>query len=191
MLSYLSVVGHAFSAAVMPYSWSGMTLSTAQQDALRATVAARMIGYNLGAATDAGSETTIMSQNFIASSPPVRYSTTSIGQMSAEIEAENASRGPLPTLDVHPVGVFVAAQAVTLAWDFGDAGDAYTVYRAPDSVPISCFDCDSFIPAQNGSHVDLAVAAGATYRYRVVARGADGRISAVSAEVAVEVPSDP
>ncbi len=187
-IAYVDVVGHPFSAGVMAFTPSGFSLTPAQAAALRATIAARMIGFNLGARMDHGAETTIMSPTFLATDPPVHYSSTTIALMSDEIDGVVAQRGSLPSLDVHPAGVRVDSGSVTLAWDFGGDTDSYIIHRSHEFVPISCFDCDSFSSGQSRSFVDHSVTAGESYRYRVVARDVDGGIVAVSAEVVVDVP---
>lgn len=188
--AYVGVVGHPFSAGLMAFTPSSFSLSPAQAAALRAMVAARMIGFNLGGRIEDGEAPTIMSPTYLATDPPVHYSSTTIALMSGEIDGAVAQRGSLPSLDVHPAGVRADSGSVTLAWDFGSDADSYTIHRSHEFVPISCFDCDSFSSGQSRSFVDHSVTAGGSYRYRVVARDVDGKISAVSAEITVDVPAE-
>ncbi|MFW5684136.1 MAG: hypothetical protein ACOC1I_04740, partial [Spirochaetota bacterium] len=118
---------------------------------------------------------------------PTEYAQESFDEMTAEIESAVATNGaPLPLIAVFPVGYEVADGAITLAWEFGEEGDTFTVYANSTSAPLSCLVCTTIDAGTNRYAVDDNPGSGSTYR--VVARNANGEVVGTSAEISIAVP---
>lgn len=184
-LSYTEAIGTASSASVVThYVGSSMVYPD-----IRAALAARYIGYNLGASGSSHSEEGyIMSSTYDTLAPPTEYHSLSLADMQTAIDTAVTNRGALPVVAGHPLGVLTASESVTLAWDFGGASSTFTVYRSDAVTPLSCFDCTVATVGSQKYFVDTSVSPGSTYHYRVAGRTSSGDLTAVSKDTVVHMP---
>lgn len=187
------LLGLAYSTAQIGTnnSVSVMTMDYAdggERPDLWAALAARYLGYGLGGrSSEHGEAGYILSTGF--SSIPTEYHPQSLANMGAAIDQAVASRGALPQIPLYPLSVSIDSGKVTLSWDFGLGPAEYTVYRNTDSIPLSCFDCDTIYPVgSDRQYEENQTNPGTTFRYRVVARDPTGNLLAASNETAVTVP---